>query len=337
MPRLNENDRLRIIGMLQAGMGQAVVATRFHVHRNTISDLWRRHQQFAHVGDRPRAGRPRVTSRQQDNHIRLVHLRNRFQTASLTARTIPGLLPISPRTVRNRLRERAIRPRRPAIRPVLLRRHRVARLDWCRRHLRFTRRDWAGILFTDESRVHLDSSDGRSRVYRRVGERFCDACVVQRRSFGGGSVMIWGGITANGRTPLVVVNGNLNALRYRDEILRTHVVPFVQEQQRHITLQQDNARPHTARVAMDFLAQQNVDVLPWPAVSPDMSPIEHVWGEMKRRLRALPNQPVTLADLAAALVQIWNAIPQAFLNRLIGSMRRRCQACIQANGGHTRY
>ena len=77
-----------------------------HVHRNTIWDLWRRYQQFGHVGIRPRAGRPRVTSRQQDNHIRLVHLRNRFQTANLNARTIPGLLPISPRTVRNRLLER---------------------------------------------------------------------------------------------------------------------------------------------------------------------------------------------------------------------------------------
>jgi hypothetical protein len=49
-----------------------------------------------------------------------------------------------------------------------------------------------------ESRFHLDSSDGRSRVYRRIGERYADACVIQRQSFGGGSVMVWGGITAHG-------------------------------------------------------------------------------------------------------------------------------------------
>ncbi len=337
MPRLNENDRLRAIGMIQAGMLHRAVATQFGVHINTIQALWRRFQQFGNVRDRPRAGRPRVTSRQQDNHIRLVHLRNRFQTASLTARTIPGLRAISPRTVRNRLRERRIRPRRPAVRPVFLRRHRVARLAWCRRHLRFNRRDWAGILFTDESRIHLDSSDGRSRVYRRVGERFNDACVVERRAFGGGSVMVWGGITSTGRTPLVVIDGNLNAVRYRDEIIQPHVIPFVQGQQRHITLQQDNARPHVARVVRDFLAQQNIDVLPWPAVSPDLEPIEHVCDEMQRRLRALPNQPVTLAALGQTLVQIWNGIPQVFFNHLVGSMRRRCQACIDANGGHTRY
>jgi len=131
MPRLNENDRLRAIGMIQAGMLHRAVATQFGVHINTIQALWRRFQQFCNVRDRQRAGHPRITSRQQDNHIRLVHLRNRFQTASLTARTIPGLRTISPRTVRNRLRERHIRPRRPAVCPVFLRRHRVARLAWC--------------------------------------------------------------------------------------------------------------------------------------------------------------------------------------------------------------
>ncbi len=92
---------------------------------------------------------------------------------------------------------------------MLLPRHRAARLTWCRRYLRFRIQDWANILSTDESRFNLHSSDGRSRVYRRVGERYADACVIQRQSFGGGSVMVWGGTTAHDRTPLVVVAGYL--------------------------------------------------------------------------------------------------------------------------------
>jgi hypothetical protein len=69
-----------------------------------------------------------------------------------------------------------------------------------------------------------------------------------------------------------------------------------------VTFQQDNARPHVARVVRDYLTQQNVDVLPWPAVSSDLSPIEHVCGEMELRLRHLQNQSVTLAEMGPALI-----------------------------------
>ena len=80
---------------------------------------------------------------------------------------------------------------------------------------------------------------------------------------------------------------------------------------------------------------EHESICPGPAVH--VSPIEHAWDEMERRLRQGPNQPLTLADLGQMLLETWNNIPQAFFNRLVSSMRRRCQACINANGGHTRY
>ena len=153
----------------------------------------------------------------------MVHLRERLRTASLTARSIPSLRRISPRTLSNRLRERGIRPRRP----VLQQRHRVARFGWCRRHIHFTQQYWARILFTDESRFCLDNSDGRSRVYCLVGELFHDSCVIERRPYGGGSVMVWGGISSRGRTAIVVVDGTLTDIRYRDEIIQAYGLPFV--------------------------------------------------------------------------------------------------------------
>ena len=113
--------------MIEAGVRHTDAAKQFGVHRNAVDALWRRYQKFGTTRDRPRSGRPRVTSNRQDTYIRMVHLRDRLRTATLTARSIPGLRRISPRTLRNRLRERGIRPRRPAIRPVLQQRHRVAR------------------------------------------------------------------------------------------------------------------------------------------------------------------------------------------------------------------
>ncbi len=94
--------------------------------------------------------------------------------------------------------------------------------------------------------------------------------------------MVWAGITYRRRTDLVVVQGNLNAQQHCDAILMPIVIPFVNGQR--ITFQQDNARPHTTRISMNLLAQHHVDVLPWPAMSPDLSPIEHCSDELGRRV-----------------------------------------------------
>ena len=107
-------------------------------------------------------------------------------------------------------------------------------------------------MFTDESRFSLFRSDGKKRVYRRRGKGFADACGGENDIFGGASVMVWGGIAYGLRMPLVIVDGALNAAKYKDNILRPHVVPFLQ--QHNLTLQQDNARPHVAWVCRDYLA-----------------------------------------------------------------------------------
>ena len=98
MPRFTENQRRHAFGMLQAGLAENIVARHFGVHRNTMQSLLRRFRHSGNNRDRQRSGRPRVTSHQQDNHIRRVHLRYRCQTSSLTGRSIPELRPISSRT-----------------------------------------------------------------------------------------------------------------------------------------------------------------------------------------------------------------------------------------------
>ena len=118
-------------------------------------------------------------------------------------------------------------------------------------------------------------------------------------------------------------------------ILQPHLLPAI-DVQREI-FQQDNARPHTARVTRDFLAANNVNVLPWPSRFPDLNHIEHLWDELDRRLRQRQRQPQTLQALAACLQEEWQRIPQAFIRRLIQSMTRRVRTVIHARGGHNRY
>ena len=99
----------------------------------------------------------------------------------------------------------------------------------------------------------------------------------------------------------------------------------------------DDARPHVARVCQDFLANNNIAPLAWPPYSPDLTPIEHMWDELDRRVRKRRNPPTTLAQLRNALIDEWNNIPMRTVNALVNSIQRRIRAAMAARGGHTRY
>ena len=115
MPRLSNNDRNQALGMLRAGISTREVARLFNCHQSTVVRLRQRFQTTNNVSDRPWPGQPRVTTDQQDRHIQLQHLRNRFKTAASTARETPGRHNprISSATVCCRLRENGLRARRP--------------------------------------------------------------------------------------------------------------------------------------------------------------------------------------------------------------------------------
>ena len=115
--------------------------------------------------------------------------------------------------------------------------------------------------------------------------------------------MVWAAIDLGYRSPLVVIDGNLNVQRYRDDILAHHVI---------------------------FLFHDNANI------STDLNPIEHVWNSLDRRLRRCPNPPANVNKLRQALIQEWNNIPEAQINTLVNSMLRRCNTVVNSRGGHTR-
>ncbi|GFW53969.1 transposable element Tcb2 transposase [Trichonephila clavipes] len=127
---------------------------------------------------------------------------------------------------------------------------------------------------SDESRFNLRSDDNRVRVWRPRGERLNPAFAVQRHTAPTAGVMVWGAIAYNTRSSLVLIRGTMTAQWYVHDILQSHVLPLMQRLPGAI-FQQDNARPHTARVSQDCL--RTVTILPWPALSPDLSAIEHIW------------------------------------------------------------
>ena len=121
--------------------------------------------------------------------------------------------------------------------------------------------------------------------------------------------MVWGGVSQHHRNENVVIAGNLNAVSYREDILLPHVASF-QQAPPGMTIQHDNATSHIARSVRDFLQDRNVNILPWPAKSPDLNPIEHVWDMLDRRMRARAIPPRNVRELTGALVEEWDNISQ---------------------------
>ncbi|GFX07459.1 transposable element Tc1 transposase [Trichonephila clavipes] len=221
---------------------------------------------------------------------------------------------IVPQTISRHLAEANLKSKRPFRALPLTPEHRQLRLQWCQARSMWNVTDWQKVVFSGESRFVLGTDDNRVRVWRRPGERYNSPHTVLRHTARTAGVMVWGAIVYDSRSTLIVMRGTLTGQRYVDDILRPYVGPFLNGHQGAI-FQQDNARPHTARVAQDFL--RHFQTLPWPARSPNLSPVVHVWDQLKRQMPSCH----TVHDLELAVQDLWAHLPQDNIRCLINSMR----------------
>ncbi|KFM57799.1 Transposable element Tc1 transposase, partial [Stegodyphus mimosarum] len=180
--------------------------------------------------------------------------------------------------------------------------------------------EWRNVVFSDELRFCLSSDSCRIRVWRRHGDRSNPAVTVERPTARQRGIMLWGAIAYNSRPPLVCIQGTMTAQRYLDNVLRPVTIPYLQGLP-NAMFKQDNARPQCQH------ALQGIQMLRRPPYSSDLSPIEHVWDVIGRRLQTLP-LPRSEDELWQMVEREWKAIPQDTICTLIDSMPRRVSSCI---------
>ncbi|GBN82670.1 hypothetical protein AVEN_103246-1 [Araneus ventricosus] len=169
--------------------------------------------------------------------------------------------------------------------------------EWCQARAHW-RTEWRSVAFSDERRFCLGASDGRMLVRRRTGERLQPTCLRPRHTGPLPGYMVWETISYDSRSSLVVIPRTLTG---------------------------------------NFYVSLSVDILSWPARSPDPSPIEYVCDIIGGQLQRHTQPALTVPVLTDQMQQAWNSISQTGIRHLYHTMHERLHVCIQNSDGYTGY
>lgn len=221
----------------------------------------------------------------------------------LTARHFARIYNVSDTSVRTLLRRHGIRCRIAAHQSPLTLEHRINRIAFCETMQEWTDDRLNSIIFTDEKCFCTDLKR-QKKVYRPFGTRFEPRYVTDERYSGRISASYWGAIGINGPvTSLVKIKNSLDNVQYR-RIIKRELFPYLRRTNQ--IFMQDNSRIHTANKCMALLARQPFETMDWPALSPDLNPIENVWAYMIRGWPFMANR--TQERLDELVQQRWNKL-----------------------------
>ncbi|UYV64990.1 hypothetical protein LAZ67_3002675 [Cordylochernes scorpioides] len=340
-PRQEEAKRATVLPPEANGIFSPERGSFIEIHRDQMEIS--EEKQFIETGTIERkegSGRKGKTATSEDCYLVVTAKRHREMTAIQFSNELPSATGtrISRQTVYRRLHEGALYARRPMVCIPLTSAHRRARLNWCLEHHAWTHDQWANVLFSDESIFSLNTDSRRVFIWREPGTLYHPSNIREIDSFRGGSLLVWAGISSSRRTPLHIFSGGtLTAQRYRDEILEPYLRPLRDQIGHNSIFMDDNVRPHRARLVNEYFQSENIRSMDWPARSPDLNPIEHVWDALGRRIGARHPYPRTLVELRTALLEEWDVLPLDLLQSLVNSMRARCETLIAVRGDHTPY
>jgi hypothetical protein len=331
MPRgtlLNDHDKGQITALHAENFTIGQIATRIGRSPNVV-----RH--FLTLGDK--YGTKRFHGRKQSISPRVK--RSIFkevgnQTVSCAQVKSNLAIPQSRRTILRVIRSnKNLKYLKRKKKPALKLSHKVNRLSWARSKVGWGQQ-WQNVVFSDEKKFNLDGPDGFRHYWHDLRK---EELIFSKHHSGTGTVMIWAGFSSKGKTNLGFVKPSSTALHYQ-QVLQTHLLPDWNRVGGPAAIfMEDNAPIHKAHSTKAWFRGQKIKVMEWPAYSPDLNPIENVWGVLARKVYANGKQFDNVVDLKTAVQEAWNDIGQEYLDNLVESMPNRVAEVIFKHGGPTKY
>jgi transposase len=330
---LSQLDRGRVLGAHAAGKSEREIGEMFGFKKSTVHDIIKAFKEEGRTAPRSRSGRPPKLNGRDKRHL----VRNIKKNHATTLDEITAETNASASTVRRALHADGYFGRVAVRKPFVNETNRRIRLAWARERLTW-KTEWDFIIWSDESKFELTRNRRRKWVWRRAEQRMDVKCLAPTIKGGDKSVMVWGCFTRFSVGPLVRLEGRLSAKDYI-QVLEKNLIPYLAglEDKGAFIFQDDNAPIHSAEKTKRWLAKKRIPCLPWPAQSPDLNPMEHLWDELDRRIRKQRKQPKTPDVLFNFLQVEWKRIPDGVLDRLVDSMPDRCNLVCEARGYPTRY
>ena len=195
-------------------------------------------------------------------------------------------------------------------------------------------KDWHCVIFSDEKKFNLDGPDGWRYYWHDLRD---EQTILAKRHSGGGSIMVWAAFSWSGKSEICFVSHRLNSARYI-EVLESHLLPVAEGiAGKDYVFQQDNAPCHSSKLVKSWLTSNKINSMKWPAYSPDLNPIENLWGILSRKVYENGRQFKDIESLKAAILESWASIEVEMCQKLIESMKNRIYDVIVNHGGHTKY
>ncbi len=329
---MSQDLRKKIISLHKKGEGYKKISKALLISQNTVAKVVQTFKKdgTATISQR-RPGRPRkLTPRQERLLMRRVE-ENRHANSLQLSKEVESQtgVTISRDTIRRTLQRNGMHGCRPRKKPLLKPRHKKARLDFARAHADKDEDYWDSILWSDETKINVFGTDGFKTVAKVRNTKKNAWClqwnmVVAVSLCGAAWVLLVSG-------ELHFIDGIINSQMWIEE----KMLPSLHAFGRRALFQHDNDPKHTSKATVGFLKKNRVKVIQWPSMSPDLNPIEHLWGILKRQVEH--HSPSSIQSLKEVILEEWKKIDLAKCRQLVHSMPRRLGAVIKNHGGHTKY
>lgn len=290
------------------------------------------------VQDKAGRGRKKLCSEYDERFIlRKIKIDPKISVPKLTKEVSQRInKPVSTETVRRILRKSGYNGRIARKKPFISKVNRQKRIEFAEKYVNEPVEFWTNVIFTDETKINLFGSDGRQIVWRKPNTELDGKNIVKTVKHGGGSLMLWGAMGANGTGNLYEIRGIMDKNVYLD-ILKTNLKPSAQKlnMPRLFYFQQDNDPKHTAKIVKEWLLYNVPKLLNSPPQSPDLNPIENLWQILKNEVQS--SNCSSLEEFRNVVFTAWENISADVTKKLVQSMPSRLKAVIEAKGGSTKY